>query len=670
MKKIYTLIAAVCAAIGSFAQTTGWPENYSGVMLQGFYWDSFSQSKWTKLEKQVDDFAGYFDLVWVPQSGKTLSGTSMGYDPYYYFDQNSSFGTESELKSMIQTFKSKGIGTIADVVINHHNTTGWFTFPAETWNGVTYQLQPTDIVADDDGGATATEAATEGVTLSSNNDEGEGWSGMRDLDHKSTNVQTIVKAYEKFLVDEIGYTGFRYDMVKGFNGSHVGDYNDAAGVQYSVGECWDSNSTIENWITATGKRSAAFDFQFRYNVRDAINNNDWTQLNSTNNLVHDADYRRYAVTFVENHDMEYRSASDPQDPISKDTLAANAYLLAMPGTPCVFYKHYLAYPHEIKAMIDARKAAGITNQSTYNNWRSAKAYYANTVSGSNGNLLVYVGSGFPAPSESQYVKVLGGYHYAYYLSASMNVPFVDMPSGDYDDSFQTTLTAVTDVSGARLVYTLDGTTPTASSASVSSGTKVSINKVEDSSVTLKVGLLTGGSVQNVITRTYNFKAQEQETFESPTAGYTYTAYFIAPTTWDDVYAYAWTGTVNYAGSWPGDNEHVYRIGKADDGRYVWQWCYYGTQTAAPANIIFNNGNSGVGTNQTKDLTFTNEGWYQLDGRTTSNPDLKPTGINGVAADTNVGGDNAWYTLSGIRLQSEPTQKGIYIHDGKKVVVGQ
>ena len=33
-------------------------------------------------------------------------------------------------------------------------------------------------------------------------------------DHKSENVQKIIKAYLKFLKEDMGYTGFRYDMVK------------------------------------------------------------------------------------------------------------------------------------------------------------------------------------------------------------------------------------------------------------------------------------------------------------------------------------------------------------------------------------------------------------------------------------------------------------------------
>src|SRR5574344_345165 len=122
MKKVYATIVALCATVSIMA--SGWPSQYKGVMLQGFYWDSFSDSKWTKLENQADNFTGYFDLIWVPQSGNCNSGTSMGYNPYYFFDQNSSFGTKDQLKSMISTFKSKGIYTIADVVINHHNTDG------------------------------------------------------------------------------------------------------------------------------------------------------------------------------------------------------------------------------------------------------------------------------------------------------------------------------------------------------------------------------------------------------------------------------------------------------------------------------------------------------------------------------------------------------------------
>ena len=679
MKKIVkTLLLALAMPLA--AQAQGWPSSYDGVMLQGFYWDSFKDTRWVKLQKQAPDFNGYFSLVWLPQSGKTNGSLSMGYDPYYFFNQNSSFGTAEELRSLIKTFHTNNIGAIADVVINHHQTNGWWSFPRETYGTETYQLQTTDIVANDDahnaGYTTAAQAQRDGITLSSNNDEGEDFSGMRDLDHKSANVQRIVKAYEHFLVNDLGYIGFRYDMVKGFDGSHVGNYNDAAGINFSVGECWDNSGTITNWINATGKRSAAFDFQFKYVVNNAANTGNWGNLGQHNPqgdmpLINNNAYRRYAVTFVENHDTQLRADGSSNGPLQRDTLAANAYMLAMPGTPCVFYRHYQAYPDQIKAMIDARKAAGITNTSDYSPYRSTTAYYGCIVNGTKADLLVLVGSGYSEPAANRFVKVLSGHHYAYYLSPSAETPFADKPSGSYAQSFSTTLTAVSATAGARLVYTLDGSTPTASSLQAESGTRIAINRVEGSTVTLKVGLLIAGSVSHVVTRTYAFPAAEQVNFETPAAGYTWNAYFIAPASWDadtDVYAWAWTPTTsNYTpddnATWPGDNEHVYRIGRTANGRYIWQWCYYGTKTSAPKFIIFNNGQSGVGSNQTHDMTFTNGGWYDMT-TTAANPAL---GIDHITAPSASGAGADYYTLNGTHV-SKPVQKGIYIHKGRKVIV--
>ena len=124
------------------------------------------------------------------------------------------------------------------MVINHRkNVSNWVDFPAETYKGVTYQMLSTDICADDDGGATRTWASQNGYSLSSNNDTGEGWGGMRDLDHKSQNVQNNVKAYLDMLLNDLGYVGFRYDMVKGYSGSYTKLYNESSNPTYSLGEC-------------------------------------------------------------------------------------------------------------------------------------------------------------------------------------------------------------------------------------------------------------------------------------------------------------------------------------------------------------------------------------------------------------------------------------------------
>lgn len=423
----------------------GWPAGYGGVMLQGFYWDGFGDAAWTRLMAQADELAPYFSLVWIPQSGN-CGGTSMGYDDLWWFNNyDSSFGSEAELRALIQTFKQKGIGTIADVVINHRrNVSNWVDFPRETYKGITYEMLSTDICANDDEGNTKAWATENGYSLSTAYDTGEGWNGMRDLDHTSQNVQTIVKAYLDFLINDLGYAGFRYDMVKGYAPRYTKIYNESAQPQFSVGECWDGTNTIKNWIESTGKTSAAFDFQFRYVVRNAVNSGNWRQLSQQNdnhwplvshNYMNGA-YRQWAVTFVENHDTEYRSASTQQDPIRKDTLAANAFLLAMPGTPCVFLKHWKAYKYEIARMIQARQVAGIQNTNSYTPLRINAAYYAATVEGTHGRLVVWLGDQTNAATEigSGYTRILGGQHYSYWLDNGLISAWQDMPEPTFASS--------------------------------------------------------------------------------------------------------------------------------------------------------------------------------------------------------------------------------------------
>lgn len=630
MKKIYlTLLAAMALTLGACSSSNdpdlpdpeptpaptpspepepepslnsqGWASDYSGVMLQGFSWDSYNESQWKVLEKQADELKGYIDLVWLPQSGKCLETTQvMGYMSYYYFNQNSSFGSEAELRSLITKFKAAGIGAIADVVINHRNTEGWYNFPAETYKGVTYQMQSTDICKNDDGGTTATQAATDGVSLSQNIDEGTDFGGCRDIDHKSENVQKVIKAYLKYLKDDLGYTGFRYDMVKGFDGSHVADYNDATGVEYSVGEYWDGNDKIESWINRTNKKSAAFDFQFRYNVRDAVNgaangkvatSSDWSKLNSNDNLMHDANFRRYAVTFVENHDTQKRSESEQNDPLRKDTIAANAYMLAMPGTPCIFQPHWNAYKSEIKEMIAARKYAGITNMSNYANKQSKKTLYVNKVTGTKHKLLVAVGNDADKyAGETGYTKILSGYHYAYFLSNDAETSWTDVPSGSYEEGFKTTLTAVSQTEGAKLVYTLDGSTPTAKSTTVESGKEISIN----GTCTLKVGLLVNGEVRNIATHQYTI-----EKFKA----YKFMVYVNADAVnWNSLYCYTWKKAASV--EWPGEKMTETKT----IGGKTWYYKEVSIDNANEVvNVIFNS--TGTDKPQTVDITGLNSTAY-------------------------------------------------------------
>ena len=605
MKRLLLSLSFIISYLSfSPAVAQGWPANYGGVMLQGFYWDGYTDAQWSRLEKQVDNLSTTFDLVWLPQSGN-CGGQSMGYDDLYWFPghYDSSFGTEDELRSLIKTFKAKGIGTIADVVINHRrNVSTWTDFPAETYKGVTYQLTYNDICSDD-------EAARNGQKVGPNKDTGEGWDGMRDLDHKSTNVQTNVKAYLHMLLEDLGYAGFRYDMVKGYAATYTKMYNEDSNPQFSVGECWDSSNTIRNWIDGTGKTSAAFDFQFRYTVRNAANNGDWSKLAAQNDgnwpLVSSnymsGSYRQYAVTFVENHDTEYRSSSAPQDPIRKDTLAANAYLLAMPGTPCVFLKHWKSYKQEIANMAAVRKAVGITNVSKPVTMATNKDYYVVQVAGSGEKKLLCVVGGKASsytPNSDAWKKVISGYHYAYYVSgiepSAITLPELKEEEQPQDGEFN----------------------------GVPSFCSAGENEI--------------------------------------------CAFFEAPSTWgSQIFTWAWMkggGGEAYLGTgWPGVSATL--LGTASNGNKVFKWT--SAKTTAPDYIIFSGGG-----NQTADLTFQNAGYYNKDGLKAT---VTPAGVESVAIKSQQTGQ--YYDLQGRRInhselqgRNSPLRKGLYIVNGKKIVV--
>ena len=672
MKQIYTFLLAFSLVPFTACANDGWPSQYGGVMLQGFYWDSFDATKWTNLQKQAPELGQFFDLVWLPQSAN-CGGTSMGYDDLYWFSNyNSSFGTEAELRSLIQAFKANGIGTIADVVINHRkNVSNWVDFPRETYKGVTYELKSTDICSDDDGGATLNWARQNGYSLSSNKDTGEGWSGMRDLDHTSANVQANVKAYLDMLLNDLGYVGFRYDMVKGYSGSYTKMYNESSKPTYSVGECWDGTNTIKNWIDATSKTSAAFDFQFRYTVRNAINRNDWSYLGKQNDgnwplistSVANGSYRQYAVTFVENHDTEKRSNAD-QDPIRKDTLAANAYLLAMPGTPCVFLTHWQAYKQAIKSMIEVRKLAGIHNESATLNFASTSTYYAVRTSGTKGHLLCVVGPGAQSyVPNGQWVQVLSGYKYAYYLSPSMETAWVDLSSGNYEGEQTARLSAISESANAQLVYTLDGTNPTANSARVPSGSTI---KIPIGTTTLKVGLLIGGVVSGIVSRQYEI------TEEIPFNPYTINVYVNTDKVgWNRVNFWTWGGDGSHApknGNWPGDAvTTTVSIG----GKNWYRSSYTINSLDDCVNFVFS---TNSGSPQTIDINDVKQDAYfeisnETDGGKNKVNDLtnQLTSVNRVLNDAQQ--KSEMYNLQGMKVKNNVSlPHGIYIQNGKKVVV--
>ena len=51
----------------------------------------------------------------------------------------------------------------------------------------------------------------------------------------------------------------------------------------------------------------------------------------------------------------------------------------------------------------------------------------------------------------------------------------------------------------------------------------------------------------------------------------------------------------------------------------------------------------------------------FDGENEVNGVKEVKGVNGVK-------DDSWYTLNGVKLSGKPTKAGLYIHNGKKVII--
>ncbi len=421
MKKFAFLMGVLlmgCASL--FAQV---PANCGDIMLQGFYWDSYKSTKygntkWTTLETQVDEIAATFSMIWLPPSATQEYGGGMGYHPRQYSDQNSSWGTEDALISLLSKLNAKGCKPIADIVVNHKSGCNSATdlcneffdkhgaFPGD-WS----------MVCSDD------EYPGRG-----GKDTGENWNGARDLDHTNSKTRDMIKAYLKWLKD-LGYKGWRYDVAKGFSGNYVGEYNTAAGAYFSVGEYWDGDyNRLTGWVNATGKKSAVFDFCLKYNgFNKGLQNGDYSALagyGGGSGMIGDNTYKQYAVTFIDNHDTFERE--DKTQQFNGDWEQANAYILAMPGIPCVYWPHWVKCKTAIQSMAKVRKAMGITNTSSATCEATSK-YFKGTITGSTGVLICYIGSGWSDPAG--YKKACSGNGWAYYTNKEVGpiTPDPDIP---------------------------------------------------------------------------------------------------------------------------------------------------------------------------------------------------------------------------------------------------
>lgn len=411
---VYVESSQTCGGEGPTPEpgyTTSAPAQCPDVMIQAFYWNSYQdqgygRTKWIdhlngNSGSTAEELGKWFDLIWLPPMSKSTGGT--GYIPTNYSDLNGDWGTKKKLEEMVKTFHENGARVVADIVINHAAAiSGWCEFAQLNFGAYgSFKPDASWICSTDEMNTNPMAGACKGKATGNPDDgyygdDDKDYRSARDWDHTQQKVRDMFKAYLKWLRYDIKIDGFRYDYCKGFHNSHINDYNTDAKAYFSVMEMWDGNpSVLQNHLNDAGWNTLTFDFATKYTAfNNGIAADNYAALKSAG--LPGVGKSRYAVTFLDSHDSfqrddnEFCGAGNSMTVCKDKILQCYAYLLSMPGVPCVFWPHWVSFKDPIKAMINARYKAGVHSESAVSD-EAGNGYYKATITGTNGQIRLLVG---------------------------------------------------------------------------------------------------------------------------------------------------------------------------------------------------------------------------------------------------------------------------------------
>ena len=599
--------------------TNSVPAECEDVMLQAFYYDSYrdgapgdvkingkqlGNTKWNVLLDQSGEIGTYFDLVWLPPSGKSEGGT--GYHQTQYSNQNSDWGSQKELLEFIHRMHAANTKVVADIVINHAGCkSSWCDFypqnfgeygtfqPDASWICNTDEVNHNPEAGEWKGKATGVDDG--GYNMQDN------YASARDWAHAKPEVQEMMKAYLKWMKNVIGFDGWRYDYAQGFKGHYINMYNSASENYFSVVEFWNGDmNNIKSYLNDVNWNTLAFDFSTKYSAIKGIADGHYEQCKGSGLLG--AGLSKYAVTFVDSHDTYFgcEGGRDNNDEIAgcgnsmKDSnkdrvLGANAFILSMPGVPCVFYPHWVKYKDAIGKMVLARKAAGVHSESKVSD-EAGNGYYKSTITGKHGSIRLLLGpnSGFNTTPAGYTLAYKGGNFAMYYTTTQAEVPVLSItPSTIYKTESHTVEMSAVALSGKPTIYyTLDGSDPTTSATKKTYTTSFTIS----GTVTVKAYAELNGVKTATQVATYTYQEPQQTPL---------TVKFMPPATWETVYLYSWGGA--NVGAWPGMEW------KTKDSK---GWLYHVFPSdVREVSIIFNNGVD----EQSSDILLDQDACYEWNG---------------------------------------------------------
>lgn len=359
------------------------------TMYQFFYWDAYP-GLWADLSKPGSPLHAMAQRLahvgvtsaWLPPAAKGMGGTSsVGYDPYDFwdlgeFDQKGTiptrYGTRAELGGAVSNLKGMGIDAYFDVVFNHrmgadaeedvpgHGLEWSYFDPAgrdayytsARWGALHHDFVWNWEAFDGESGELF---------------PGKSWDDTYhypylmglDVDHGRPDVRAEMQAWGEWIVEEIGFAGFRMDAVahvdSDFTRAWVDHVQAATDTDvFFVGEAWVGD--VGGFLDRVGTpHLRAFDFALRDDfVALSGGSKDMRWWGGITNSA----YADRAVTFVDNHDTSREGNPYGTPQVHHFKNQAYAYILMREhGVPTVFARDYdeFGMAPTLDRLIEARR---------------------------------------------------------------------------------------------------------------------------------------------------------------------------------------------------------------------------------------------------------------------------------------------------------------------------